>query len=88
MSRETSLSGEEVACTPDLTVKSAATPDFLLENLPETFIDWEDEAGDGRGKEAGEGRREEDGARERSLTTTEIGVPVLQPTSFGAVEQV
>jgi hypothetical protein len=22
----------------DLTVKSAATPDFLLENLPETFI--------------------------------------------------
>ena len=28
--------------SPDLTVKSAATPDFLLENLPETFIDWKD----------------------------------------------
>ena len=38
--------------SPDLTVKSAATPDFLLENLPETFIDWEDHAGGG---EAGGG---------------------------------
>jgi len=29
--------------SPDLTVKSAATPDFLLENLPETVIDWVEE---------------------------------------------
>ena len=33
-------------------MKSAATPDFLLENLPETFIDWEDHVGGG---EAGGG---------------------------------
>ena len=37
--------GEDRLClnlSPDLTVKSAATPDFLLENLPETFIDWKE----------------------------------------------
>ena len=44
--RESTSSAEACAAvspfSPDLTVKSAATPDFLLDNLPETYIDWQD----------------------------------------------
>ena len=76
------MSTEEVAFSPDLTVKSAATPDFLLENLAETWICWEDRA-DKEEEEDGPG-----GLPSHGNLTTHNPASVFNPTSTEALEKV